>query len=65
MGDAINVVYAGRLVKFCCKMCIPEFEANPMATIAKLDEAWMAMHKNTKHDEHDDHDGKSEHHHDD
>jgi len=64
MGDAINVVYAGRLVKFCCQMCVPKFEANPMATIAKLDAAWMAMHKNTKHD-HNGHDGKSEHHHDD
>ena len=45
MGDAINVVYAGRLVKLCCKMCVPEFEANPMPTIAKIDAAWMAMHQ--------------------
>ncbi len=42
MGDAINVVYAGRLVKFCCSMCVPKFEANPMATIEKIDAAWEA-----------------------
>jgi YHS domain-containing protein len=40
MGDAINVVYAGRLVKFCCSMCIPKFEANSMAVIEKIDAAW-------------------------
>ncbi|MBL4809718.1 MAG: TRASH domain-containing protein, partial [Phycisphaerales bacterium] len=37
MGDAINAVYGGRLVKFCCKMCVPKFEANPMPTIQKID----------------------------
>jgi len=42
MGDAINVVYAGRLVKFCCAMCVPKFEADPMATIMKIDEAWAS-----------------------
>ena len=42
MGDAINVVYAGRLVKFCCSMCVPKFEANQMATIEKIDAAWEA-----------------------
>ena len=40
MGDAINVVYAGRLVKFCCAMCVPKFEADPMSTIEKIDAAW-------------------------
>mgnify|MGYP000134051330 CR=1 FL=1 len=45
MGDPIQVVYQGRLVKFCCSMCIPQFEADPIPTIAKIDAAWMAMHK--------------------
>jgi len=45
MGDAINVVYGGRLVKFCCQMCVPKFEENPMPTIKKIDAAWMAKHE--------------------
>jgi len=54
MGDAIEVVYAGRLVKFCCSMCIPKFEKDPMAVISKIDAAWKAMH--TDADEHHGHD---------
>ncbi len=46
MGEPISVVYAGRLVKFCCAMCVPKFEADPMPTIKKIDAAWMAMHGN-------------------
>jgi len=45
MGDPIQIVYQGRLVKFCCSMCIPQFEANPLPTIEQIDTAWMAMHK--------------------
>ncbi len=44
MGKPVEIVYAGRLVKFCCKMCIPKFEKNPMETIEKIDAAWMAKH---------------------
>ncbi len=40
MGKPVEIVYAGRLVKFCCKMCIPKFEKNPMPTIEKIDAAW-------------------------
>lgn len=39
MGDAIDMVYAGRLVKLCCAMCVPKFEADPMPTIEKIDAA--------------------------
>jgi len=60
MGDAINVVYAGRLVKFCCSMCIPRFEKDPMATIEKIDAAWTAMHKDSHN--HTGHDGHSHDH---
>ncbi len=60
MGDSIDVVYAGRLVKFCCMMCIPDFEKDPMATISKIDAAWTEMHKdadgNQNHEMKNDHD---------
>lgn len=45
MGEPIEIVYANRLVKFCCKMCKPKFEADPAAYVARLDKAWMAMHE--------------------
>ena len=44
MGESVDVVYAGRLVKFCCKKCAAKFKANPAPTIEKVDAAWMAMH---------------------
>jgi len=53
MGEAINIVYAGRLVKLCCNMCVPKFEANPMPTIEKIDAAWMAMHDGKGMEDHD------------
>lgn len=49
MGDAIKVVYQGRLVKLCCQMCVPNFESNPMPTIKKIDAAWEKMHPNSVH----------------
>jgi YHS domain-containing protein len=45
MGQSIDKVYAGRLIKFCCKKCVTKFEKNPAPTIEKLDAAWMAMHE--------------------
>ena len=45
MGDAINLVYAGRLVKLCCEMCVPRFEKDPIPTIEKIDAAWSSAHK--------------------
>lgn len=44
MGESIDLVYAGRLIKFCCEKCVEKFEANPAPTIEKIDAAWMAMH---------------------
>ena len=44
MGDPIQVVHQGRLVKFCCSMCISQFEKNPLPTIEKIDAAWKAKH---------------------
>tara|TARA_R110000744_G_scaffold158819_1_gene274854 strand:- start:11006 stop:12001 length:996 start_codon:yes stop_codon:yes gene_type:complete len=46
MGESIDIVYGGRLVKFCCTKCVEKFEANPMPTIEKIDAAWMSMHGN-------------------
>ncbi len=44
MGEPIELVYAGRLVKLCCKMCIPKFEKDPMPIIEKINAAWKTMH---------------------
>jgi YHS domain-containing protein len=44
VDDSIDLVYGGRLVKFCCVGCIIQFEADPLPTINKIDSAWMAMH---------------------
>jgi YHS domain-containing protein len=51
--DPVDLVYGGRLVRFCCAMCTGDFENDPLPTIRKIDAAWMAMHE--KHDaDHDD-----------
>ena len=34
-----------RLVRFCCKMCIPKFEKDPAKYLKKLDEAAAAKAK--------------------
>jgi YHS domain-containing protein len=36
MGKSIDYVYAGRLVRLCCKGCIKKFEKNPVKYLAKL-----------------------------
>lgn len=36
MGDPITKVYDGQEVKFCCKPCVAEFEANPAEFLNKL-----------------------------
>lgn len=38
MGDPAVKIYGGREVRFCCPMCIPEFEKNVSASLAKVDE---------------------------
>ncbi len=44
-GEAINVVFGGRLVKLCCEKCAAKFKANPMPTMEKIEAAWMAKHE--------------------
>ncbi|MEQ8821043.1 MAG: hypothetical protein RLY93_12440 [Sumerlaeia bacterium] len=39
MGGAVNVVLANQLVKLCCAGCEKKVEANPAATLAKIDAA--------------------------
>lgn len=36
MGDPITKVYDGQEVKFCCKPCVEEFEADPSAFLKQL-----------------------------
>lgn len=36
MGDPVVHDYKGTTVKFCCKNCIPKFEADPEAFLSKL-----------------------------
>lgn len=47
MGEPVNKVYQNRLVRFCCKMCAPEFEKDPAKFLAKLDQAVVAREKPT------------------
>ena len=36
MGGAITKTYKGQEVKFCCKGCVTDFDANPEKFLAKL-----------------------------
>ncbi len=38
-GGPIDYLYGTRLVRFCCKDCIPQFEQNPARHLSKIDEA--------------------------
>jgi YHS domain-containing protein len=39
MEKPISFDYEGREIKFCCKGCVPKFEANPETYLKKLDQA--------------------------
>ncbi len=50
MGGPVDYIYkvAGkpdRLVRFCCKMCVPKFEKDPAKYLKKLDDAAAAQAK--------------------
>jgi YHS domain-containing protein len=45
MGEPVNYVYQGRLVRFCCAGCIAMFEANPFIYLAKIDRAAKSAQK--------------------
>jgi YHS domain-containing protein len=42
MGQPVNLIYKNRLVRFCCPDCVKEFQKDPAAAIAKLDQAVIA-----------------------
>lgn len=39
MGNPLDKVYGDRLVRFCCKGCVAQFEANPARFLNKIDQA--------------------------
>ncbi len=49
MGEPVNYVVGTMLVKFCCENCIKKFEKDPLPTMVKVHEAWMAAHKDGGH----------------
>jgi hypothetical protein len=55
MGDPVDYVYKqpgkpDRLVRFCCKDCIKDFQKDPEQYLKKLDEAAAAKARNAKDD---------------
>ena len=45
MGPPIDHLYGVRLVRFCCKDCLPKFDADPAKYLAKIDAAAKPEHK--------------------
>ncbi len=43
MGDPVEMVVAGRLVRLCCAMCEPKVNADPVRYIQMIDQAWQAQ----------------------
>jgi len=52
MGDVVDRVVGGRLVRFCCKMCVKKFGKNPAKYIAEID-AGRAGEREAGHGDHD------------
>jgi hypothetical protein len=44
-SKTVNYVYANRLVRFCCKGCVKDFNSDPAVYFAKLDEAVVKQQK--------------------
>ncbi len=55
MGEPLDYVHDGRLVRFCCKSCIEEFTETPEKFLAMIDTA-SHDHDKAGHSEGDDHD---------
>jgi len=43
MGDPVEMVVAGRLIRLCCAGCKPKVQADPAKYIAVVDRAWQAV----------------------
>lgn len=55
MGDVVDHVAGGRLVRFCCKMCVKKFKQDPAKYISKLEAARKGSSAPTEGDGHGDH----------
>ncbi|MBD3297278.1 MAG: hypothetical protein GF341_01380 [candidate division Zixibacteria bacterium] len=53
MGDPVVKTYQGREVKFCCQMCVPDFESNVVMYLAKIDSAAAGTTDMPGHEGHD------------
>jgi len=47
MGDPVDYVHDGRLVRFCCPSCEERFLADPAKYLAKVDEAVIAAQRDS------------------
>lgn len=47
MGAPVDFVQGTRLVRFCCKSCLKEFQKEPAKTMAKIDAALITEQKKT------------------
>lgn len=61
MGDPVVKTYQGREVKFCCQMCVPDFESNVVMYLAKIDSAAAGTMDMPGHEGHDHGDGEGDH----
>lgn len=41
-GEPTNHMHEGRLVRFCCDSCLPDFNDNPAKYLAQIDQAAKA-----------------------
>lgn len=44
MGEPVVINHEGKTVKFCCKACLPKFNADPAKYLAKLSAPAAAPH---------------------
>ncbi|MEQ9616548.1 MAG: hypothetical protein RLN60_00770 [Phycisphaerales bacterium] len=47
MGEPVNYVHEGRLVRFCCAMCEPTFKKDPEKFLSELDKKIVAQQVDT------------------
>lgn len=52
MGEPIDKVFGGRLVRFCCKDCDKDFRKEPAKFLNKIDEAAKEKEKGSQKHEH-------------
>jgi YHS domain-containing protein len=39
MGETVDAMYDGRLIRFCCKGCVKSFNKNPEKYLKEIDSA--------------------------